>query len=137
MTFCGALSRPELALRLRAADYLVLYSAYEGLSHTLLEALELGTPVIASRCGGNGEVVHDGVNGLLVPCPDREALAAALRHALAPGIRRRLAAASALGLDRFDWGRFVERTCEALESVVRGSAGRRDRGSPAGRAVRP
>ena len=137
VTFCGALSRPELALRLRAADYLVLYSAYEGLSHTLLEALELGTPVIASRCGGNGEVVNDGVNGLLVPHPDREALAAALRHALAPGVRQRFAAASALGLDRFDWGRFVERTCEALESVVRGSAGRRDRGSPAGRAVRP
>ena len=136
-TFCGALTRPELALRLRAADYLVLYSAYEGLSHTLLEALALGTPVIASQCGGNGEVVYDGINGLLVPYPDREALAVALRHACIPGVRQQLAAASATGLERFDWRHFVGRTCTALESLAYGSGSGRDRSAAALRSARP
>ena len=57
-----------------AADGLALYSGYEGLSHTLLECLQLGTPVLASDKGGNPELVRDGVNGVLVPHVDLEAL---------------------------------------------------------------
>jgi glycosyltransferase involved in cell wall biosynthesis len=56
-----------MALYFRSADYTVLYSGYEGLSHTLLESLLAGTPVIASNKGGNPEVVRHGENGLLVP----------------------------------------------------------------------
>ena len=120
-TFCGVVPRAELALLLRAADYLVVYSAYEGLSHTLLEALAVGTPAIASRRGGNPEVIRDGVNGLLVPYPDAEALAAAVRFAFAPGVQQRLAAGAAADLDRFEWRGFVERTCTTLEGLAGGS----------------
>ncbi len=132
-TFCGALSRADLALRLRAADYLVVYSAYEGLSHTLLEALALGTPVIASRRGGNAEVVQDGVNGLLVPHPDVPELKAALRRAFAPGERQRLAGGNCAGLVRFEWHRFVERTVATLEIVAAGRRAEAGRARPRGR----
>src|SRR5690606_15049305 len=118
--FTGRLDRETLALLMRAADYTVLYSGYEGLSHTLLESLQAGTPVIASAKGGNPEVVRDGVNGLLVPYPDEGALAAAIRAAIQPGVRERLAAGTAAGLERFAWERMVSDTLACLERVAAG-----------------
>jgi len=130
VSFAGELSRGGLALCMRAADYVVVYSAYEGLSHTILEALALGTPVIASARGGNPEAVRDGADGLLVPHPDRTALADALRHALAPGVRARLAAGAAAGQGGGDCAVLVERTIALLERLVatrRPTAGRSGR----------
>ena len=65
---------------LKAADVFVLNSTYEGLSHLLVEAMALGTPVVATNVGGNPEIVEDGVTGLLVPAKDDEALHAAIKQ---------------------------------------------------------
>src|SRR5690606_13991442 len=100
-------------------DYVALYSGYEGLSHTLLESLRVGTPVIASEKGGNPEVVQHGVNGLLVPYVNVEALASALEDAFRPGMRDSLAAQSAAGMERFDFERMVTATAAALEAAVK------------------
>lgn len=63
---------------LKAADVFVLNSTYEGLSHALVEALSLGTPVVATNVGGNPEVVGDA--GLLIPPKDDEALYRAIEE---------------------------------------------------------
>ncbi|MBI1258948.1 MAG: glycosyltransferase [Chloroflexi bacterium] len=112
--FLGRVSREQMPLTMKAADYVALYSGYEGLSHTLLESLRVGTPVIASDKGGNPEVVQHGVNGLLVPYVDVEALASALAQAFRPGVRDSLAANSAVGMERFDFEQMVEATSAAL-----------------------
>ncbi len=117
VTFLGAVPRERLALYFRAADYTVLYSGYEGLSHVLLESLAAGTPVIASDKGGNPELVAHGVNGLLVPYPQPDALAEALRQAFGGEIRAHLAAHTGDGLDRFAWETLVAQTVAALEGV--------------------
>ena len=57
VTFTGQLPRQQVHQLMRAADGVALYSAYEGLSHTLLESLQLGTPVLGSDRGGNAEVI--------------------------------------------------------------------------------
>jgi glycosyltransferase involved in cell wall biosynthesis len=80
VTFTGQLPHEDVLRYLRAADIYVLSSRTEGLSHTLLEALAVGTPSVASRVGGNPEVVTDGVDGLLVPPDDPAALADAIRR---------------------------------------------------------
>lgn len=117
ITFLGQIARERLGLYFRAADYTVLYSGYEGLSHTLLESLLAGTPVIASAKGGNPEVVRHNENGLLVPYIDQEALTETIRTALAGDTRARLAARTSDGLERFAWNTLVETTVGLLESL--------------------
>ena len=77
-----------------AGDFLVLPSLREGLSNVLLEAMAEARAVIASRVGGNVEIVEDGCTGLLYPSDDRAALAAAIhRLAADPLLRERLGCA--------------------------------------------
>ena len=116
VTLLGNVPRERLALWMQAADYVALYSGYEGLSHVLLESLRAGTPVIASDKGGNPEVVRHGVNGLLVPYVDVEALVAALAEAFQPGRRDALAANTHVGMERFDFSTMVAHTAAALEA---------------------
>jgi sugar transferase (PEP-CTERM/EpsH1 system associated) len=61
----------------RALDIFALPSLREGISNTLLEAMASGRPVIATRVGGNPEIVPEGIAGQLV-APDPEELAAAI-----------------------------------------------------------
>ena len=83
VSFTGALSRQGVLELFRAADASVLSSAWENFPHTVVEALAVGTPVIATAVGGVAEVVRDEVNGLLVPPSDAASLAAAIRRFLA------------------------------------------------------
>ncbi|MGZ4155387.1 MAG: glycosyltransferase, partial [Actinomycetota bacterium] len=65
---------------LAAADAELLSSGWENFPHSVVEGLAVGTPVIATNVGGVREIVTDGVNGLLVPPHDPEALAGAIRE---------------------------------------------------------
>ncbi len=67
---------------IRKAAMYVLSSDYEGISNSMLEALALGMPVIATDCpcGGSRTYIQDNVNGLLVPTGDDKALAAAIKR---------------------------------------------------------
>lgn len=116
--FLGRVGWEQMPLYLRAADYVALYSGYEGLSHTLLESLRVGTPVIASDKGGNPEVVQYGVNGLLVPYVDHDALVETLRGAFAAGKRDQLAANTQIGIERFDFQTMVAQTDAALRQYL-------------------
>jgi glycosyltransferase involved in cell wall biosynthesis len=93
--FLGSVSRDVVLRLFRAADATVLSSSWENLPHTVLEALAVGSPVIATAVGGVPEVVRDGENGLLVPPSDADALAAAVRRLLEDDeLRHRLAEAA-------------------------------------------
>ncbi len=92
--FLGRASRGEVRDLLSRARALVVPSTYEGMPLVVLEAMEAGVPVIASRVSGIPEVVVDGETGWLVPCEDPPALAAALAELAAdPAAGRRRGAA--------------------------------------------
>jgi L-malate glycosyltransferase len=80
---------------LRNIDIFVLPSLSEALSNSLMEAMACGCCPVASRVGGNPELIDDGVRGLLFPPGDAAGLAAALRELiLGPDLRRRMADAA-------------------------------------------
>jgi sugar transferase (PEP-CTERM/EpsH1 system associated) len=63
---------------MRGLDAFVLPSLAEGISNTILEAMASGLPVLATRVGGNSELVVAGETGLVVPAGDVNSLAAGL-----------------------------------------------------------
>lgn len=78
---------------LKRADVFALSSRWEGSPLTIIEAMLVGLPVVATRVGGVPELVEHGTTGLLVPAGDPEALARALAQVLADPRRRRTMAA--------------------------------------------
>jgi glycosyltransferase involved in cell wall biosynthesis len=67
---------------LASCDIALLPSRAEGLPNAVLEYMAAGLPTIASRVGGNAELVQDGVTGLLVPPEDSAAIAGAVLRLL-------------------------------------------------------
>ena len=61
--FMGQLPREQALGWAKMSDVFVLNSTYEGLSHTLIEVMSLGVPVLASSAGGNPEIV--GASGVV------------------------------------------------------------------------
>jgi len=74
--------RTDVADLVAISDIVALPSRSEGLPFALLEAMVLARPVVATRVGGNPEVVEDGRTGLLVPPEDPGALTRAVRFLL-------------------------------------------------------
>jgi sugar transferase (PEP-CTERM/EpsH1 system associated) len=70
--------RGDVADVMRGLNCFVLPSLAEGISNTILEAMASGLPVVATRVGGNPELVEDGRTGLVVPAADVQAMALAL-----------------------------------------------------------
>ncbi len=75
--------RDDIPAVTAALDVAVLPSYREAQGLTILEAMALSRPVVASNVGGIPEMITDGVTGLLVPPHDAEALAAAIARLLA------------------------------------------------------
>lgn len=89
--FSGRLSEPDTLREIADADILVLPSFMEGLPIVLMEAMAMGTAVIASRVAGIPELVEDGKSGLLFTPSNWNELAACMRRlADDDGLRERL-----------------------------------------------
>jgi glycosyltransferase involved in cell wall biosynthesis len=119
--FLGSVPRDGVLRLFRAADASVLSSSWENLPHTLLEALAVGSPVIATSVGGVPEVVRDGENGLLVPARDPQALADAIRRFFGDEeLRDRLTRAASASVEGYTEEAVFSRIEERLEAVTRG-----------------
>jgi glycosyltransferase involved in cell wall biosynthesis len=79
VTFAGALGQTEVAHRLAVSDLFVWPAINEAFGMALLEAQASGLAAVVGASGGVGDIVADGVTGLLAPPGDAEAFAAAVR----------------------------------------------------------
>jgi glycosyltransferase involved in cell wall biosynthesis len=108
------------AIRVMSAfDAFVLASWNEGLPVTVMEALTLGIPVVATAVGGTPEILTSGVEGLLVPPGRPDELAAAISSlADSPATRRSMSEAAKGRASAFDIGRATRRVEAVYESVL-------------------
>ena len=81
-------SRDDIADMLRCMDIFTLPSRAEGISNTILEAMASALPVVATRVGGNSELITEGVSGALVSASDPIALANAVEVYLCDRVLR-------------------------------------------------
>lgn len=98
----------------------------ESFGLVLAEAMAAGLPVVASDIPGFREVVRDGVEGLLVPPRDPQALAAAVARVLGDrSLARRLGEAGRRRADRYRWDRVADEIERAYRDAI--AAGARSR----------
>lgn len=108
-------ARTDVPDVLAALDVAVLSSDYEGIPLSILEFMDAGKPIVATRVGGIPEVIEDGVHGVLVPPRNEAALAAAVGDLL-----RDADAAKELGARARDHCRrefSLDRTVERLQQL--------------------
>lgn len=112
--------RRDVPALLAVADVFVLPSLTEGFPLSVLEAMHAGVPVVATAAGGTGEIVADGVTGVLVPTADAPALATGIRSLLDDRARaERLAeAARRVVEDRHTTEAMVSATSALYESLL-------------------
>jgi glycosyltransferase involved in cell wall biosynthesis len=115
-------TREDVPEFMTVADGYVMSSAWEGMPMVLLEAAAAGLPIVATRVGGNEEVVRDGNTGFLAPAGDAGALGTAMLRLMAlPETERR--AMGAHGHDHvcqhYGLGRVVDRYEAVYREVIR------------------
>jgi phosphatidylinositol alpha-mannosyltransferase len=101
----GAVPNVELPRYHASADVFVApATGHESFGYVLVEALAAGLPVVASDIPGYREVIRDGVDGVLVPPADDEALASAISRVLHdPKLAAKLATAGRKRAREFSW----------------------------------
>ena len=123
--FTGKLSPEALANEYRTANVFTLPAIVdskgdtEGLGVVLIEAMELGLPIVASNVGGIPDVVIDGETGILVPEKDPEALANAYKRLASNPelISQLLAGAQKRIAECFTWDGIIDRQIEVYNKL--------------------
>lgn len=125
--FTGKLSPEALANEYKTANVFTLPAIVdskgdtEGLGVVLIEAMELGLPIVASNVGGIPDVVIDGETGILVPEKDPEALANAYKRLAAePELVKHLLAGSQKRIaECFTWDGIIQRQIAVYNKVLK------------------
>ena len=116
----------DVIQRISRARLFVLSSDYEGIPNALLEALSVGLPCISTDCeiGGARELIENGVNGIIVPRDNVEAMSKAIEHMLKnPDYSEKLGNKAIEVRDKYNfdkinelWYEFLKKVCENEKS---------------------
>ena len=119
--FTGRLNHEKTLSLLKRANIFILNSRYEGLPHTVIEAMACRCPVVATGLEGTKEVVEDGRNGITVEPGNTQQLAEKLIFLLEnePTRQKMIAEAYKTVTGKFTW----EKTLDQLEDVLSTVAG--------------
>jgi glycosyltransferase involved in cell wall biosynthesis len=115
--FLGPLPHKETMEKIASSHVFVLNSLYEGMPHVLLEAMALGTPIVATDVCGNPELIEDDKEGCLVRPGDKKAIKSAIEKLLTDEkLSASFARASKEKASKYNWGALIRNTLRALET---------------------
>jgi glycosyltransferase involved in cell wall biosynthesis len=116
--FLGKVNHHKVMNYFSAADLFILNTHYEGLSHTLLEAMKSATPIVTTNIGGNPEVIEDNKNGLLIDYNNQEQLLAATIKILSDDdLANKFRANAKEKLKIFNWDNIIDKTTKLIKSL--------------------
>lgn len=119
VTFLGAKDQDILPYYYAAAEVVVMPSHYESFGMVALEAMAMGTPVIASEVGGLAHLIQPGVTGFHVPSRDPEALAARLLVLLTDKeLRQKLGQQARAYAKQYSWEAVSARMVDVYQEVA-------------------
>ena len=120
VVLAGHVPHEELGRYFDRAKILVMPSLRdEGMPNAVMEAMNRGIPVVASRVAGIPDLVIDGETGIIVSPGDARALASAIRTlSRDAAFRARLSRESLEAVRRYDWSNVVASTVHELEKLV-------------------
>lgn len=111
--------RSDVGALLKMFDIFALTSHKEGLGTSVLDAMIVGLPVVATSAGGIPEMIEHGANGLLITSRNDSGLAAALLDLLNNAeLRKRLGQAAQQSVQRFDISETVAKTLQLYQSLL-------------------
>lgn len=106
----------EVANHFAAADVVVAPYRYENQSGVAMNAFHFRRPVIATNVGGLPDIIEEGVNGMLVPAENPEALARAIDHFFTEGDRTRMEEGAGESAAKYSWHRYGSPLAEWIGS---------------------
>jgi D-inositol-3-phosphate glycosyltransferase len=115
--FIGAKNQTQLLDYYAAATAVVMPSDYESFGMVALEAMAVGTPVIASNVGGLAYLVKDGITGYLVPTRDPQILAQRMIELVKQPAQQMRIAASALAQE-YAWSITADELLKLFQTVI-------------------
>jgi D-inositol-3-phosphate glycosyltransferase len=119
VTFLGAKNQEVLPDYYAVADMVVMPSHYESFGMVALEAMAMGTPVIASEVGGLAHLIQHTINGFHVPSRDPEALAERILQLLqAPALRQQLGDHAWVYAQQYAWEKIVGCMLNVYQGVL-------------------
>ncbi len=119
LKYLGTIPYEKLHLAYQSVDIFALTSESEGMPCATLEAMGCGLPIVTTDVAGNQEIVHEGVNGFLVPVGDTEKLAQSLAWLIRdPSLRRRMGTESRRLVTPYEWRDIVRRYETIFREVV-------------------
>lgn len=114
----GGLNRDVLLRYIKASDVFVLNTGYEGFSHQLLDAMDIGIPIVTTDVGGNPEIIENEKNGLLIGYNDKNALEKSITKLLEnKNYANKLVVSAKKRVQEFSEDRMIRETIKVLENV--------------------
>ena len=101
---------------IQCADIFILNTDYEGLSHTILEAMHIGIPIITTSVCSNAELIEDKKSGFLVEYNNKEQLKKAISDLIDdPALGKNFVQEAKKNLEKFKWENLVKETALILK----------------------
>jgi glycosyltransferase involved in cell wall biosynthesis len=117
--FTGQVTRENALSYLKLADLFVQNSIHEGFPHVVLEAMQIGVPVIATKVGGTTEIVEDNVTGILVEQNNNEQLKRAIEVLIKDKeLKKKLVINAKEQLEKFSAKQMVESTLKVFSEIA-------------------